>query len=339
MKRKLLWASAGVCAVLLLLLLTTLERPAAPPVPERAPEFELGITTAREVHDLVQGYGDRLQGTESRIDALDGRIGTLNEHVERALGELTRLIRETPKETSPRLSSESAPDFAARFRAIDFGAPAPDPHEVHVPAGSFGRATLLTGVFAPVHAEPLPVLLRLDEALSGPSGSRVPIAQALLVGKAQGDANAQRATIQLHALSFVGRSGMTVEVPVNGWVIDEDGVQGLSGRYVWRGEELAALAGAAGGLSAAAESLASPRGVLGGNPLDSAGPRAGSGALSRLSDILATRMEEITPAVYVPNGGSVTVAFVSGVTLSALVPGETSCESDRVPYAGLDLDR
>ena len=57
-------------------------------------------------------------------------------------------------------------------------APAPPARWVHLPAGSFVKATLLSGVYAPTRAQqPLPVLLHFTEAPVGPNATRVPLAR------------------------------------------------------------------------------------------------------------------------------------------------------------------
>jgi hypothetical protein len=290
-----------------------------------------------------------MEEAESQIHGLHQDLRRLHEEV-REGNEAQRAILETLRQELER-QPEAQPDIELpRFRKFTFEGNGPDAPAVHIPAGSFGDATLLTGVYAPVNDEALPVLMRLDAALVGPARSHVPVRDAFLVGKAQGDANSQRATIQIQTLSYVTRSGRTVEIPVNGWVVDIDGIQGLAGTYVWRAEELATLAAASGGLAAGAEALAagettataSPLGSvtsMTGSPLRFSASRAASGALQKISEIIARRMEEITPAVYVPNAKPVTVAFISGATLTDLAIEEEEDDVRANPFSGLDPER
>jgi hypothetical protein len=172
-------------------------------------------------------YGERVEATERRwrrsrtqLQETQKRLEDTGQKNASALEKLLQEIQGAAKQEAPALPP------APRFRTFEFEKR--KSRSLHLPAGSFGEATLLTGVFAPVTGEPLPVLLRLDAALIGPQRSRVPIRGAFLVGKAQGDANSRRATVQLDTLSVVRADGTPFEVRVNGWAADEDGIQGLA---------------------------------------------------------------------------------------------------------------
>ncbi|MHC4606110.1 MAG: TraB/VirB10 family protein [Planctomycetota bacterium] len=349
--KKLLVLGLAAGALILLLFLASQEgRPArAPDPPPRAPDFDVGIPTAQEVRSLVQGYGVRVEETEAEVRNLQSELAALRAEMAKGSEARLRMLQVLQQELgndAPPPQEEELP----RFRKFTFGTDAARQPSLHIPAGSFGEATLLTGVFAPVNDEALPVLLRLDAALVGPAHSRVPVRGAFLVGKAQGDANSQRAVIQLQTLSYVADDGRTIEVPVNGWVIDDDGIQGLRGTYVWRAGELTAQASVSSGLAAGADALsagetttgASPLGTttgVTGNVLRFAGSRAASGALGKISEIIARRMEEIVPAVYVANGKPVTVALISGATLTDMNLEDRPDEPSRNPFSGLDAHR
>lgn len=345
-RKKLLGPALGAGVILLLFLLAALEgnpRSVPPPVPET--DFDVGIPTAREVKALAEGYG-------TRIGELESRTAVLQEAIEKAL---TRWQQEAEERSREILSREDAPPEErtqppapdpSRLNVFDFPVQEGDLPSLRLPAGSFGEGTLLTGVYAPIEDEALPVLIRIDAALIGPSRTRFPLSDAFLVGKARGDANSERAVIQLQTISFVDSAGRAVERPVNGWVVDRDGLQGLAGTYVWQASKTAGLAVLTGGLAGGAEALAerertvltSPAGattLLTGNAGRFAGSRAASAALSKLSDIMERRLEEIVPAIHVPNGKPVTVAFISGVTLPLEEPTH---ETGPSPHAGLDLD-
>jgi hypothetical protein len=303
----------------------------------------VGIPTAQEVRNMLSVYGERVEHTERELAALRGQLQETDRRVEEAgrqnasgLERLLQELRPSPPPPAP------APPGPARFRTYEFETrPA---RSLHVPAGSFGEATLLTGVFAPVGGEALPVLLRLDAALVGPQRARVPLPGAFLIGKAQGDVNSRRAVVQLDTLSAVGADGTPSEVRVNGWVVDDDGVQGLRGAYVWHADEVLALSTLTGGLSGGAEALAQRETIVQATPLGGvqasvtgdaarfAGSRAASTAFGRLSEILTRRLDEIVPAVYVPNARRVTVAFVTGATLE----GYAVPERPASPFHGLD---
>ncbi len=331
MKRKLLfWGGGGALLAILFALAAARNSRDPRPEPRRQPDFDVGIPTAKEVRAMLGVYGERVESTEREVSTLKADLVETRKLLKESFEALATEKERGDLENRQRQEKTTAPQTdarrAARFRTFEFEKSAP--RGLAAPAGSFGEATLLTGVYAPTGGEPLPVLLRLDAALVGPGRSRVPLRNAFLVGKAQGDANSKRAVVQLETLSVVLESGEAIETKMNGWVVDDDGVQGLAGTYVWRADEILALSGLTAGLSAGADALAareatSQIGPLGavtnavtGDPLRFAGQKALSGAFGRMSEVIGARLQEIVPAIYVTNGKPVTVAFISGVTIA-----------------------
>jgi hypothetical protein len=313
------------------------------PVPRPPNSFEVGIPTAQEVRNMLGVYGERVEATEREVTAIRTQLQETQRKIEEAGQKHASTLEKLLQEIQGVAKQEpAAPPAAPRFRTFEFEKR--HRRSMQLPAGSFGEATLLTGVFAPVSGEPLPVLLRLDAALVGPQKSRIPIRGAFLVGKAQGDANSRRATVQLDTLSLVRADGTPVEAKVNGWAADEDGIQGLRGNYVWRADEVLALSSLTGALSGGAEAMAQretttqvtplggSQGAVTGSPLKFAGYRSLSSAFSRLSEMVSQRLNEIVPAIYVPNARSVTVAFINSVVLE----GYDVPEHPPSPFSGLD---
>jgi hypothetical protein len=345
-RSRLLAASGGALLLLLIGLAAVGGRSSAPApaAPRPAPAFDLGIPTAQEVRNMLGVYGERVEGAERGLRELQAGMEetrkALDESSRRHEAALERLARELRVPEAPKPAPGPPP--APRFRTFEFDRARP--RSLQLPAGSFGEATLLTGVYAPVTGEPLPVLLRLDAALVGPGRTRVPLEGAFLVGKAQGDVNSRRATVQLDTLSAAGTDGRAADARVNGWIVDEDGIQGLRGIYVWRAEEVLALSTLAGALSGGSEAAAArettvqatPLGgsqsAVTGDPYAFAGYRALASAFGRLGDVVGRRAQEIVPAVYVPNGRSVTVAFIQGATLE----GYVAPAGPASPFEGLD---
>jgi len=293
---------------------------------------------------MLAVYGERVEGTERELAALRRQLAETQKKAEEShqkeASTLEKLLREL--QGAAKTEPPPAPPSAPRFRTFEFEKKRGK--SLHVPAGSFGEATLLTGVFAPTTGEALPVLLRLDAALIGPQRTRVPITGAFLVGKAQGEANSRRAVVQLDTLSAVRPDGQPSEARVNGWVVDEDGIQGLRGIYVWRADEIVALSTLTGGLSGGAEAmsqretttqvtpLGGVQGAVTGDPLKFAGYRSVSSAMGKLGEMVSARLNEIVPAIYVANARRVTVAFITGATLEGYdVPAAPGS-----PFEGLD---
>jgi len=342
-KWKLGAAAGGIGLLLVLVLAASREgRPAPKPPEARTAAFEVGLPTTQEVRAMVGAYGQRIEQAEKGLGDVRGELARTRSVLEDAL----KALVERP---APSADAARGPD-PTRFRLFEFAGPAKG-RSVHIPAGSFAEATLLTGVYAPTNGDPLPVLLRLDAALVGPNRTRLSLPRSLLVGKAVGDANSRRATIQVDSLSLATADGRSVDLKANGWVVDDDGIQGLRGRYVWRVDEIAGLAAATGGLSAASDALSArettaavtPLGgttsSVTGDPLKLAEFRALGGASAKISEMFAERLKEVVPAIHVTNGRRVTIAFVNGITVDGLGPEEVDDAARGHARRGLDSDR
>lgn len=329
---------------------------AQPPEEQNLANFARAIRTRSEEAGrpdpaLLQELQQELQRTR---DALR-RMQEEQEQLRRALQERSgdaqgkTLLDDTAE--AARVEGGSPAPAVARIRKIEVAPGASKASQasrwVRIPAGTFARARLLTGVYAPVKEAALPVLLKVESIGWGPNGTKLPIRDAFCVGKANGDPNSARAVIQLQTLSLALEDGQSIEVSVNGYVVDSDGIQGVAGTYVYRTSEIVALAATTQGLSRGADALSqrsvsSVIGPLGnvqraltGDAAEYAGLQAVSGTLDKLSDIVAKRADEITPAVYAPNGKEISVVFIQGVDL----PGFEIDETAPNPYQGLDAHR
>lgn len=345
----------------------------------RPKDFEVSLEDSRKVAGFVESYGREIDDARKELRAREEELKGLREKqqkydtvLEAILEELSARKREglestRRKETDlkedrkvfedPEAEDESTVEPPARIQKITLASGKKEAErrrkkdELHIPAGSFAEATLLTGVYAPTEGSALPVTLRLDLSLIGPNRSRIPVQEAFLIGKATGEANSRRVVIQISKLSYVKSTGETIEVPLNGYVADDDGVMGLSGQYVWRVNETAGLAILAGGLSAVGDAVAQAETVaqttpLGGTTRTVTGDvgkfslfRGGSRAAEALEAMVLRRLDEVVPAIYVANGKKLTVVLLDGVTLPGLLVDEVSHETRKNPYSGLDLDR
>jgi hypothetical protein len=205
-------------------------------------------------------------------------------------------------------------------------------YDAYLPAGSFVRATLLTGVYAPSEvSSPLPVLLRLDEAFFGPNETRIPLAGALAIGKATGDLTSERALIQITSLSAVNPSGEPFTAQGNiGYVTDNYGQLGVKGAVVRNTGKALALSFMAGFTGGAAEAMAdaettsvvSESGAVRSNLTGSRARNAAFNGLSqsalRLAGYYQDKAEKIIPAVRVAAGAEVYLVVLEGVKVYGL---------------------
>jgi hypothetical protein len=324
------------------------------------------VTIGQEYKASVASHSHRVSTLEEETTALRRELGVLRAELSKSaaaqegqLGRLDQVARLVQSAAAPRpegLPGEAAqkPDREERgIRLIAFetpqGAKVPR-HVLRIPAASAGDATVLNGVFGPTGGEPSPIRLRLDAAILGPTRSRIPLEGATLIGKAVGDANTTRVTVQLVSLSYVKSGGQSIEVPVHGYVVGEDGMEGIPGTYLYRLEDqvplVVATEGAAGFANALAESqttrsitpLGGATSVVTGDTLKFAGFKAAGGTSSKVGDILTERMRELRPAVWTPALKRVTVVFLEGVSLEGMEPKEMNDGEDHL-FRDLDLHR
>jgi hypothetical protein len=319
-------------------------------------EYKTSVASqSHRVSQLEQELGSLRQNLEALKGELLKASGSQESQVAR-IEELTRLLERTV--AAPPLPSRGDPapkesDKTAGIRLVTFEAAPPkrEPKKsLRIPAGSAAEGRVLNGVFAPTGGEPSPVRLKLEAAVLGPTQSRVPLKDAILVGKAQGDANATRVHVELVSFSYVKSSGQSIEVPVRGYVVGEDGMEGIPGTYLYRLDDqlplVIATEGAAGFANALAQNettttltpLGGATSIVSGNTLKFAGFKAAGGTSSKVGDILAERMKEIHPAVWTSADRPVKAVFLEGVTLEGIDPQEVKDE-EPAPFRDLDPRR
>jgi hypothetical protein len=318
---------------------------AAQDSPARPAEAEHGlgeaIPAAGELRDLSLKYETRIGQLEKSSQEARQSL----ESIQKALAALAGALEEARRPAPPPAPAEAPKSEPGRLMSIELKSPV-RPGMV-VPAGSFGEATLLTGVFAPVSGEALPVLLKLDAVLVGPNRSRVPIQHSFMLGKAVGDANSSRAIIQLSTLSVVHPDGGSKEKSINGYVADSDGIQGLAGEYLWNGAKLVGLSALSGAATGASSALGQAQSTLLTGPGGAArevtrdagifvGASGAARAAENIGKIIEDRMKEFVPAIHVGNlKRRVTVVFLQSVALDG-PSSEREGEGDDFELGGFD---
>lgn len=129
-----------------------------------------------------------------------------------------------------------------------------DPHNAveFMPADSFVRVAMLNGVDAPtggqVESDPLPIALQVLDTANLANKYKLNIKDCRFLAGAWGDLNSQRTMARLVNLTCI-IDGRTVEIPVKGMLMGEDGKVGVRGRLVTKQGQLIAnslLSGFAG---------------------------------------------------------------------------------------------
>ena len=198
-------------------------------------------------------------------------------------------------------------------------APAQPLKMTFISPGDTVPVTLLTGVNAPVDGTPYPVLFKIKGPITGPDGASLDIGEARLIAAATGSETDSRALFRLSDLAIRHRDGRRSVVKVDGWVVGEDGIRGMSGRLV---DKLGRLIMATFGVSYTAAlgdrltDKASNLNVenseavtINADDMDFASVSAFSDASNRLGKILIDRYEKLVPVVEVLSGRDVAAVF------------------------------
>jgi hypothetical protein len=203
----------------------------------------------------------------------------------------------------------------------------------YVPAGSYARAVLTSGVVASTalqsSSQPQPIVLRLVDDGHLPRGFDSAMKDNVLIGACYGDLSSERVMCRLETMSWVEKDGVTVEKKVEGWVIGEDGRPGLRGEVVDRSGEAVRdtmIAGMLSGLSGFLKQEAtssvypvSPFGqtnaLKGKQALGGAASTGAGNALDKLAEFSIKRAEQMQPVILIASGRVVDVVFKSGVDI------------------------
>ncbi len=200
----------------------------------------------------------------------------------------------------------------------------------YLPGGSMARSVLLTGADAPVGGKPFPVLLALKEAFASPNSYHVPLKGCFALGKAEGNASSERADIQIVRMSCVLPDGKAFEQEVTGYLVGEDGKQGIPGKLVdkeGRKIAFAAVAGVAAGLARAfgqqqVTNVVTDSGAITstvtGDALTFGLASGAQGAATELQRYFQKQAERLFPVVEIDAGKNVTLVMLSGIKVPGL---------------------
>ncbi len=113
---------------------------------------------------------------------------------------------------------------------------------VKVPAGSYLKAKLLTGVEAS-ESRPVPVLLQADFFFVGPNKSKIDLSGCFIIAKSQGNLSIERVEMQANKISCLSKSGRMFEKELNGFMADgKDSSFGITGLVNSKQDRVASVA-------------------------------------------------------------------------------------------------
>ena len=237
------------------------------------------------------------------------------------------------------IDEPQAPNELEPFGGEAFEPPPPPPPApvkvAFVGAGDSVRIKLLAGVNAPTDGTPYPVVFKLVGDVNGPDGSALPLGEARLIAAAQGSLVDSRALFRLTSLNLRLPNGQRKVVPVDGWVVGEDGIRGMEGILidpigkVIAGSAMAnGLHGLGQGIADANSTVTKTKGGLFGpseettNVSGDIGEYAAGKALAGASDTYASIIQErfrlMVPQVQVLSGREATAVFAKSLPITDL---------------------
>lgn len=231
----------------------------------------------------------------------------------------------------------------------------------YIPAGSFGRGILLSGIDAPTGGaaqnNPVPFVVKLKDHGRLPNGFRSRVRSCHVVLAGYGDISSERVYARTETLSCVLKDGRVLETPLKGYISGEDGKAGMRGRLVSKQGALIArslLAGIFGGIGeGVSESYKTvTTSALGSvatvdpNEVFKQGAAEGIGtALDRISKWYLDRADETYPVIEADAARVVDMVLTQGAEIgemterpSARSGSAQSVDAERIKTATLERD-
>lgn len=200
-----------------------------------------------------------------------------------------------------------------------------------LPAGSFAKATLISGVEAftggTAQSQPQPIVVRIDSNAILPNAAKYRIRGCHVLASVWGDMSSERVYGRLATLTCVNTAGhLVLSQEVEGVLVDSDGKNGIRGSLQDRqGAKLARslLAGLAKGMSDALGGAQTTSFVTGagvssvvtGDRLATAGYGGVGQAADQLSQFYLKQAEATMPVIAVDAGRRISVLFTKSEPL------------------------
>lgn len=296
--------------------------PGSPPVPQSPPAGQLAVPppppSSGAAHGQFGQPGTPAQPVEKVLTNLIA--------MEESGGAKTALAKDAKGEAKGKDKKEDSKE-ASESKEVD-----KKKNEAHIPAGSFVRVVLMTGIDAPSGARgkgsPYPVLLKIIDHAQLPNKWRSDIEGCFMIGEAYGELSSERVHIRVNSISCVGKEGEMITGNASGYVVGEDGKTGLSGLVVTKQGAILSRSLITGFLQGVSQAFSQSATVLNvtptGNvstldPSKSLQAGLGMGATKASEELAKFYMEmakEMFPVIEVNAGRKVEVVLTQKVTLA-----------------------
>ena len=198
---------------------------------------------------------------------------------------------------------------------------------VMLPAGSYVKAKVLTGVDVP-EGKTYPVLMVLDFSYVAPNDHKIDLSGCFMIAKAEGDLSTERVQMQATKMSCVSKKGKMLERDVNGFVADDkDGSFAMKGQVNSKQGRVAAMAFLAGVVDGVGKAVQAAQTTQSTNPLGGgssmmtgdAGKYAMAGGASNAAGMVAQwylqQAQNLAPTVAIGSGRDVWIVIKDKVSL------------------------
>jgi conjugal transfer pilus assembly protein TraB len=198
---------------------------------------------------------------------------------------------------------------------------------VMLPAGSYVKAKVLTGVDVP-EGKTYPVLMVLDFSYVAPNDHKIDLSGCFMIAKAEGDLSTERVQMQATKMSCVSKKGKMFERDVNGFVADDkDGSFAMKGQVNSKQGRVAAMAFLAGVVDGVGKAVQAAQTTQSTNPLGGgssmmtgdAGKYAMAGGASNAAGMVAQwylqQAQNLAPTVAIGSGRDVWIVIKDKVSL------------------------
>lgn len=198
---------------------------------------------------------------------------------------------------------------------------------VMLPAGSYVKAKVLTGVDVP-EGKTYPVLIVLDFSYVAPNDHKIDLSGCFMIAKAEGDLSTERVQMQATKMSCVSKKGKMFERDVNGFVADDkDGSFAMKGQVNSKQGRVAAMAFLAGVVDGVGKAVQAAQTTQSTNPLGGgssmmtgdAGKYAVAGGASNAAGMVAQwylqQAQNLAPTVAIGSGRDVWIVIKDKVSL------------------------
>lgn len=204
--------------------------------------------------------------------------------------------------------------------------------ETYIPAGTFMRGVLLSGLDAPTGGQaqqnPHPVVVEVLDMASLPNKFKADYKNCRFTANGAGDLSSERAYIRLDRLSCISEDGGALDVSVKGYIADQTGKAGVRGRLVSKQGQVLAnalLAGVASGIGTAfsqgamttsVSPLGATQSVKDGQQLQAGVGQGVGSALQQLSRYYIQLADKMFPIIEVDAGQSVDIVITKGIAVA-----------------------